>query len=101
MFDAEIAAILLNRWNADLKISSRDNGLELLREGNLSFSRQIGRVRSDGVTGSNSCGVELLLFIDGSKALRVNLSDAREGWSCWAAFQPTHSREATSATSSQ
>src|SRR5258708_5567677 len=47
MFDAEIAATLLNRWNHRSPARGRDLYLELLREGNLHFTHQFGYVRID------------------------------------------------------
>ena len=43
MFDAEIAAKLLNRWTVRPPAAHCDSYLDLLREGNLHFTHQMGR----------------------------------------------------------
>ncbi|MDH6148632.1 MULTISPECIES: hypothetical protein [Paraburkholderia] len=93
MFDAEIAATLLNRW--DLKRASPGDRppLNLLQEGNLHFKYQGGNIGADDSAADRCLRVECLTFPDGSRALRVAESDGQSGWSRWTAAEPIRTRE--------
>lgn len=86
MFDAEIAATLLNRWLRQSSTTELEAFLELLREGNLDFVRQSGRVEDSAKGGTFS--VESLVFVDGSRTLRVKAPDHASHWTRWAALEP-------------
>ncbi|WP_175153700.1 hypothetical protein [Paraburkholderia ultramafica] len=49
MFDAEIAATLLNRWDEKLPTFCNYSSLGLLHEGKLTFHRHIGKLCADAV----------------------------------------------------
>ncbi|CAD6545931.1 hypothetical protein ACFQ3P_05605 [Paraburkholderia sabiae] len=88
MFDAEIAATLLNRWTVKPPAAHRDSYLDLLREGNLNFTHQMGSVTPGGVTSTSLFELEALEFVDGSRALRLKTPGATPDWTQWAAFEP-------------
>jgi hypothetical protein len=88
MFDAEIAAKLLNRWALKPPAAHGDSYLDLLREGNLRFSHQAGSVTPGGVASESLFDLESLVFSDGSRALRLKAPGAATGWTQWAAFEP-------------
>jgi hypothetical protein len=88
MFDAEIAATLLNRWAEHVAPEEGDWYLELLREGNLAFTREYGALGSRGFDDIAACVVESLYFVDGSSALRVASPYSEGGWTQWTALQP-------------
>jgi hypothetical protein len=88
MFDAEIAATLLNRWTGQTAREESPSYLGLLREGNLQFKHELGYVGTRGIRDTNACRTESLFFGDGSRALRVGGSDREAGWTRWAALQP-------------
>lgn len=88
MFDAEIAATLLNRWAGQAHNEERQTYLGLLREGNLQFTHELGYVGTRGIRDTNACRTESLFFGDGSRALRVGGPDSEAGWTRWAALQP-------------
>jgi|SRR6516225_2337340 hypothetical protein len=88
MFDAEIAAKLLNRWTVRPPDTRHDTYLDLLREGNLNFTHQMGSVTSGGVATESLFDLESLVFVDGSRALRLRTPGATRDWSQWAAFEP-------------
>jgi hypothetical protein len=88
MFDAEIAATLLNRWEHEKPAINSHSSLELLREGKLLFSRQIGKLWSEPVSGESGLDLECLIFADGSRALRLWHTGADAGWTRWAPIEP-------------
>jgi hypothetical protein len=88
MYDAEIAATLLNRWAARSSTTNFDAYLDLLREGNLSFTYQCGHVCDAGVEEASACHIESLVFGDGSRTLRVEAPDSTPRWTRWAAVEP-------------
>ncbi|MFL9909662.1 hypothetical protein [Paraburkholderia sp. RL17-337-BIB-A] len=100
MYDAEIAATLLNRWATRSSTTDFATYLELLREGNLSFTYQSGHVREVGIEAGIEAGVESgteagsafniesLVFGDGSRTLRVEAPDKTPRWTRWAAVEP-------------
>jgi hypothetical protein len=104
MYDAEIAATLLNRWATRSSTTDFAAYLELLREGNLSFTFQSGHVREVGVEACLEAGIESgvgadteagsafniesLVFGDGSRTLRVEAPDQTPRWTRWAAVEP-------------
>ncbi|WP_438391902.1 hypothetical protein [Caballeronia sp. DA-9] len=89
MFDAEIAAALLNRWNRQTAGEDCGTYLDLLREGNLDFARQTGDILSEGNDAdSRPCKVESLVFIDGSCAVRISASNSVPTWTRWATLEP-------------
>ena len=88
MFDAEIAAKLLNRWTVRPPAAQCDSYLDLLREGNLNFTHQRGSVTPGGVASENLFDLESLVFVDGSRALRLKTPGATPDWTQWAAFEP-------------
>lgn len=91
MSDAEIAATLLNRWARHVAPDEGDWYLELLREGNLAFTRECGQLGSRGFDDKAACIVESLYFVDGSSALRVASPYSKDGWTQWTALQPLRS----------
>jgi hypothetical protein len=88
MFDAEIAAKLLNRWTIKRPFSEHDNYLDLLREGNLKFTHQAGRVSLGEKTTTNPFDLESLVFADGSRALRIRTLGLASDWTQWTALEP-------------
>ncbi|ACC72747.1 hypothetical protein PPMP20_25640 [Paraburkholderia phymatum] len=88
MFDAEIAATLLNRWTVKPPSAHGDSYLDLLREGNLNFTHQMGSVTPGGVASASLFELESLEFVDGSRALRLKTPGSMSGWTQWAAFEP-------------
>jgi hypothetical protein len=103
MFDAEIAAKLLNRWTvkppaAQHDTSQHDSYLDMLREGNLDFTHQMGRVTLGDVSADGLFDLESLVFVDGSRALRLRTPDAVPDWTQWAAFEPPVARDAENAS---
>ena len=88
MFDAEIAATLLNRWDRKPALAGNDTHLNLLREGNLDFTHQQGRVDVSNAADESGLDIESLVFVDGSRAVRIKSSDQAPGWTRWAAFEP-------------
>jgi hypothetical protein len=97
MFDAEIAAKLLNRWTVRPPATQCDSYLDLLREGNLRFTHQMGSVTPGGVTTERLFDLESLVFADGSRALRLRTPGAAPAWTQWAAFEPPASPAGASA----
>ncbi|HWX13130.1 MAG TPA: hypothetical protein VNZ04_14220 [Trinickia sp.] len=88
MFDAEIAATLLNRWEHEQPAVHSHSPLELLCEGKLPFSRQIGKIWAVPVSGESGVDIECLIFADGSRALRLWHTGADSGWTRWAPIEP-------------
>jgi hypothetical protein len=100
MYDAEIAATLLNRWATRSSTTDFDAFLELLREGNLSFTYQSGHVRERDMAAGLAAGIETdieegsafniesLVFGDGSRTLRMEAPDRALRWTRWAAVEP-------------
>ncbi|HZZ11921.1 MAG TPA: hypothetical protein VFE79_14630 [Paraburkholderia sp.] len=88
MYDAEIAATLLNRWASRPPAVDIDAYLDLLREGNLSFTYQSGHVREAGRDEGRVFTIESLVFVDGSRTLRVEAPDQSPRWTRWAAVEP-------------
>ncbi|WP_109483551.1 hypothetical protein [Paraburkholderia sp. C35] len=97
MFDAEIAAKLLNRWTLRPPATQCDSYLDLLREGNLNFTRQLGRVTPGDVASDSLFDLESLVFVDGSRALRLKTPGATPDWTQWAAFEPPARHKANAA----
>ncbi|MFM0737336.1 hypothetical protein PQQ51_08845 [Paraburkholderia xenovorans] len=95
MYDAEIAATLLNRWASRPSTPDFDAFLDLLREGNLNFTYQSGHVREAGLAEGRALTIESLVFNDGSRTLRVEAPDKHveapdrtPRWTRWAAVEP-------------
>ena len=88
MFDAEIAAKLLNRWAIKPPFAQHDNYLDLLHEGNLKFTHQAGRVSLGEKTTTNPFDLESLMFVDGSRALRIRTSGPASEWTQWTSLEP-------------
>jgi hypothetical protein len=99
MFDAEIAATLLNRWTVRPPTAHCDSYLDLLREGNLNFTHQMGSVTPGGVTSTSLFELESLEFVDGSRALRLKTPGATPDWTQWAAFEPPVRKTASASAS--
>jgi hypothetical protein len=89
MFDAEIAAKLLNRWAVRPPDAHHHTYLDLLREGNLHFTHQMGHATMGDVAAEGPFDLESLVFVDGSRALRLKTQGATPDWTQWAAFEPT------------
>jgi diguanylate cyclase len=87
MFDAELAAALLNRWTAQAGYESHQACLDLLHEGNMQFTHELGYLDGPDADAA-ACRTESLFFDDGSRALRVSTPERESGWTCWAAFRP-------------
>jgi hypothetical protein len=93
MFDAEVAATLLNRWNRDRAQPDRHSALVLLQEGNLHFKCGSGDVRAADSAADWRLSIEWLTFSDGSHALRVAVPNEQGGWSQWTATEPIETHE--------
>jgi hypothetical protein len=87
MFDAQIAATLLNRWDGT-PASTESPSLELLREGKLSFKHEGGEIQTNGTPANPRLLIECLTFVDGSRALRVAEANGKSGWTQWTAAEP-------------
>jgi hypothetical protein len=92
MFDAEIAATLLNRWDRNKHAHAR-SPLELLREGKLHFKREGGEVHAEDSHSATRLRIECITFTDGLRALRITDADDDHGWSQWIAAEPTYKPE--------
>ena len=92
MYDAEIAATLLNRWICQSSTTELETFLDLLREGNLDFVHQSGHVTDTSDGGAFS--IESLVFVDGSRILRVKAPDLAPHWTRWAAVEPPQAFDA-------
>jgi hypothetical protein len=88
MFDAEIAATLLNRWHRKRAHPGDPPPLELLREGKLHFRHEGGDVHANNIAADRRLRVECLTFADGSRALRVAEASGQTGWTRWTAADP-------------
>jgi hypothetical protein len=88
MFDAEIAATLLNRWDRNRAQAESHSPLTLLHEGKLRFKHGSGDVRDADPSADQHLSIEWLTFSDGSHALRVAVPNEPSGWSQWAAAEP-------------
>lgn len=88
MFDAEIAATLLNRWDRKYAYPGDRSSLDLLQEGKLHFRHEGGDVHAHGTDAGRRLRVECLTFTDGSRALRVTDADGQSGWTRWTAAEP-------------
>lgn len=93
MFDAEIAATLLNRWDRKRAYPGDQSPLDLLQEGKLHFRHEGGDIHSDDTAADRRLRVECLTFADGSRALRVTDAGEQNGWTRWTAAEPVSKRE--------
>jgi hypothetical protein len=91
MFDAQIAATLLNRWDGKHACPDGQPPLELLREGKLQFNHEGGEVHANDAPADRRLRVECLTFADGSRALRVAAAGGQNGWTRWTAAEPSES----------
>jgi hypothetical protein len=87
MFDAEIAATLMNRWD-DRRFDS--SSVDLLNEGRLVFRRHTSNLDAMGHCGDLE--LEWLAFADGSHAVRLRSAGARAR-TRWAAIEPLDAGE--------
>lgn len=94
MYDAEIAATLLNRWDSQDSTADFGASLDLLREGNLRFAYQLGHVRVAGKAEGGAFDIESLVFDDGSRTLRVEAPGCTPGWTRWTAVEPLPASQA-------
>ncbi|KVT12716.1 hypothetical protein WT24_11640 [Burkholderia sp. MSMB1078WGS] len=83
MFDADIAANLLNRGTSQASDECGRQYLDVLREGQLDFFHRIERLAVEGAGSEVPREIEWLTFGDGSRALRIRTDDAQTGWSEW------------------
>jgi hypothetical protein len=83
MFDAEIAAKLLNRAVSAAVGESDARYLDVLREGQLNFSHRVARLSVEDSSSEVPLEIELLTFSDGSQALRIRTGRAHANWSEW------------------
>jgi hypothetical protein len=88
MYDAEIAAVLLNRYTL-----AGEAAADLMREGNLEFVVERGDLESHVGLDSDSmslavsmAGIEALRFTDGSRVVRIAAGPAI--WTQWTAVLP-------------
>lgn len=89
MFDAEIAATLLNRWIRKAPIDDCSTHIDLLREGSLEFTRHLSDLPAgESDAGGGPCRIESLLFADGSRAVRVGAPGPVPAWTRWAHLDP-------------
>src|SRR5260370_35538871 len=98
MFDAEIAATLLNRWDRKRAYPGDQSPLDLLEEGKLRFWHEGGDVHAHGNEADRLLRVECLTFTDGSRALRVTDADGQSGWTRWTAAEPVSKRQTNQRT---
>ena len=98
MFDAEIAATLLNRWDCKRACPGGRTPLELLREGNPHFSHEGGDVHGHDTPADWRLRVECLTFVDGTHTLRDTQADRQSDWTQWTAAEPVRTREMSSRT---
>jgi hypothetical protein len=90
MFDAEIAATLMNRWDDRRPDSS---SIDLLHEGKLVFRRHTRNLVTDAMgRRGDDLELEWLAFADGSHAMRLCSAGAR-GRTRWAAIEPLDAGE--------
>jgi hypothetical protein len=79
MFDAEIAATLLNRWDSKGAHPEYRSPLDLLQEGRLHFKRDAGDIRArdfatdvrrrlSGIASGRRKRTERLVAVDGGRA---------------------------------
>jgi hypothetical protein len=83
MFDAEIAAKLLNRAMSKTSDEGCGRYLDVLHEGLLDFSHRIARVTVDDSSNDVPLEIELLTFRDASQALRIRTGHTNARWSEW------------------
>ncbi|WP_321811815.1 MULTISPECIES: hypothetical protein [unclassified Burkholderia] len=83
MFDAEIAAKLLNRATSQASDDCGMQYLDVLREGLLDFSHRTERLVVEDAGSDVSREIEWLTFGDGSRALRIRTDDVQMCWSEW------------------
>ncbi|MEK2607397.1 hypothetical protein [Burkholderia arboris] len=83
MFDAEIAAKLLNRGTSQASDDCGMQYLDVLREGLLDFSHRSERLAVEDTGSEVPREIEWLTFGDGSRALRIRTDDAPTCWSEW------------------
>ncbi|EMN5127579.1 hypothetical protein [Burkholderia contaminans] len=83
MFDAEIAAKLLNRGTSQASDECGVQYLDVLREGLLDFSHRIERLAVQDAGSEVPREIEWLIFRDGSRALRIRTDDVHTCWSEW------------------
>ncbi|BCG03983.1 hypothetical protein PPGU19_085510 (plasmid) [Paraburkholderia sp. PGU19] len=88
MFDAEIAATLLNRWDSKGAHPEYRSPLDLLQEGRLHFKRDAGDIQARDFATDGCLRIECLTFADGSRALRVADAKEQNAWSRWTAAEP-------------
>jgi hypothetical protein len=69
-------------------MAGRDTYLNLLREGNLDFTHQHGRLNTGNAAGDSDLDIESLVFADGSRAVRIKAPGQAPGWTRWAALEP-------------
>jgi hypothetical protein len=93
MFDAQIAATLLNRWDGTRASPEELPSLELLREGKLNFKHEGGEIQTNGIPANPRLLIECLTFVDGSRALRVAEANGKSGWTQWTAAEPVSARK--------
>jgi hypothetical protein len=95
VFDAEIAARLLNRGTSQASDESEMQYLDVLREGLLDFSHLIERLPAADVGSGVPREIEWLIFRDGSRALRIRTDDAQKCWSEWVSIGKSGVAEST------
>lgn len=84
--DAEIAAILMNRWDATG--DTREGALTLLQEGRLEFTSERGVLQRPDSTFRDQIELECLLFKDGSRILRLVNAHTGQGLTPWSSIAP-------------
>lgn len=93
MFDAEIAATLLNRLAVSSPPHNCQRHLQLLQEGNLQFTRQLGHCNIGTGPDTGEFDFESLAFQDGSRALSIYRQNRATSWTSWVSPSfphPTH-----------
>lgn len=84
--DAEIAAVLMNRWHASG--DTREGAIALLREGCLEFTSERGVLQTPDSAFRNQAEFECLLFEDGSRILRLVHAHTAEVLTPWSSIAP-------------
>ncbi len=86
MFNADVAAMLLNRLTVAEEIG--DAHLALLHEGNIAFTTVNGCIETEDAEAMGTWRAETLCFDDGSRVLRVGSPIPAPVWTQWMVLCP-------------
>jgi hypothetical protein len=89
MYDADIAANLMNRWEeSGVGLQEPASALELLREGGMRFKQTKHSSQENQSNEDDRREIECLAFDDGSTALRLLRLNSNRNLTPWAAVAP-------------